>query len=193
MTKQMMALVAAGAVFLTFSAHAAEGAYIGADIGHARQGFSQQGKPSHDKDATAYKLNAGYNFNDYFGAEAGYVHFAKPDFGKEAAPANAASSRLYLAATATLPLNDAFSVFAKLGMAGGSQTVNVDTKLMPEYKNGTAKTTRYSRMIGVGASLKIAQNVALVAEYDNFGRVNRDMGNVKVRAAMYSVGVRYQF
>lgn len=193
MKKQMMALVAASAGFLAFSAHAAEGAYIGADIGHATQNFSQQDKPSQNKGATAYQLNAGYNFNNYIGAEAGYVHFAKPNFGKETAPANAASSRLYLAAVGTLPLNDTFSVFAKLGMARGRQTVNVDTELMPEYKDGTAKTTRYSRLIGVGASLKIADNVALVAQYDNFGRVNRDMGNVKVKADMYSVGVRYQF
>ncbi|WP_323117072.1 outer membrane beta-barrel protein, partial [Klebsiella quasivariicola] len=96
-----LALAAAGT-----TAQAADDWYTGVGAGWAyAHGLDDFGKDT-DKDATALSLFGGYNFNDYYAAELGYLYAGKAgvdgaDFKTQGAT---------LSGIARLPLGDIFSV-----------------------------------------------------------------------------------
>ncbi len=154
--------------------------YLGLNVGSTDQKLRVDGFGSRTDSNTGVKLYGGYGFNENFGLEAGFV-----DFGK--GRLNSASSKpqaLYLAATGTLPVNDQFSLFAKAGLAASR------TKLQaPGYSRSENRATP---VIGVGAAFNFSPNVAMVVEYEDFGKVAKKDG-FNIKANMASVGVRYKF
>ena len=156
----------------TFGAQAAEdqGFYVGAGAG---QSFVDEG--SYDDEDTAFSAFGGYQFNRYFGLEAGYVDFGElePDAAGQALEA----STVYLAAVGTLPFTEKFSGYAKAGF----QRWDLDTAL--PGATGTADDNGNDPTYGVGLQYRFNDAVALRGEYSRFELedVDADLAQVQVR------------
>lgn len=138
----------------------------------------------------AYKLVGGYSFNTNFGVEAGYVNLGKltEDLGS-GVTGTVKGRALYVAGTYTLPVNDQFSVFGKLGITRNSikasATDGVDTV--------SEKWNKTSPLIGLGASFAITPKLSVVGEYEKFGKTASEAGVGHMKADLLSVGLRYKF
>ncbi|AWA05733.1 porin OmpA [Aeromonas hydrophila] len=133
----------------TSTAQAANDWYTGIGAGWAYgHDLNDFGKDA-DKDATALSLFGGYNFNDNFGAELGYLYAGKGgvdgvDFKTQGAT---------LSGLARLPLGDIFSVFAE----GGAYFNHVNGNGSSD--NGTAP------LAGLGVTAKLSDLIDLQARY----------------------------
>ena len=133
----------------TSTAQAANDWYTGIGAGWAyAHNLDDFGKDT-DKDATALSLFGGYNFNDYYAAELGYLYAGKAgvdgaDFKTQGAT---------LSGIARLPLGDIFSVFAE----GGAYFNHVNGN--DNSDNGTAP------LAGLGLTAKVSDLVDLQARY----------------------------
>ncbi|NVD71129.1 outer membrane beta-barrel protein [Duganella sp. BJB1802] len=165
----------------------AEGYYVGGNIGRAEQ-KADVGSASFKESATAYKLVGGFNYNKNFGAEIGYADLREVTVSGNGASISSKPSAFYVAATGTLPLNEQFSLFGKLGIAAAHE------KLTATYGRFTDSGTdnRTTPYISVGAAFVLNKQVSFVAEYENFGKVAKD-GSANIKADMFSAGVRYSF
>ncbi|MDF2400418.1 MULTISPECIES: porin OmpAII [Aeromonas] len=148
--KMAPALIAlAIAAMGTSTAQAADDWYTGIGAGWAYgHDLNDFGKDA-DKDATALSLFGGYNFNDYYAAELGYLYAGKAgvdgvDFKTQGAT---------LSGLARLPLSDIFSVFAE----GGAYFNHVNGN--GNSDNGTAP------LAGVGLTAKLSDLIDVQARY----------------------------
>jgi OOP family OmpA-OmpF porin len=190
MKKHLLAVLATSAFAFPLAAQAA-GAYVGASVGSVEHKLTVDGDAA-TADKTGAKLLAGYGFTDHFGIELGYAHLgrlsASASDGINSASLSYKAQVLYLAGTATLPLGSQFSLFAKGGVtanhAKGSVTLNGNNK---NGRSGNA-----TGMFGVGAAYSVTPALAIVAEYENFGKV-LDKDEAHTKAQMVSVGLRYKF
>lgn len=180
----MIAMIAALAAPLAVQA---EGYYVGGNIGRAEQKADLIGA-TFKESTTAYKLVGGFNYNKNFGAEIGYADLREVSVSGNGATLTSKPSAFYVAATGTLPLNEQFSLFGKLGVATAHEKVTA--KYRSTYESGSEnRTTPY---ISVGAAFALNKQVSFVAEYENFGKVAKD-GSANIKADMFSAGVRYSF
>lgn len=154
-----------------FGASAQEpGFYAGAGVG---QSFVDEGV--YDDEDTAFTVFGGYQFNRYFGLEAGYADFGKiePDVAGPALEGDSA----YLTAVGTLPVTEKFSAYAKAGL----HRWNVDTSL--PGVTGNNDDSGSDPTYGVGAQYRFTDKVALRAEYSRFEveDVDADLAQLQVR------------
>lgn len=155
-----------------FGAQAAEdtGFYAGAGAG---QSFVDE--TGYDDEDTAFSAFGGYQFNRYFGLEAGYVDFGElePDAAGRALEA----SSVYFTAVGTLPFTEKFSGYAKAGF----QRWDVDTAI-PGLA-GTGDDNGNDPTYGVGLQYRFTDAVALRGEYSRFEfeDVDVDLAQVQVR------------
>ncbi|HJV00912.1 MAG TPA: outer membrane beta-barrel protein [Burkholderiaceae bacterium] len=166
----------------------ADNAYVGVNVGRAEQKMDVEGVGSEKDSSTGFKLYGGYDYSKNFGVEAGYVDFRKVEKSALGYGASSKPESIYLAATGTLPLNDQFSLFGKLGVAFNHTEVKA---WEPGFSDSTTKN-QTSPMIGIGASFALDKKISFVAEYENFGKVAKEGGD-SVKADMLSVGVRFKF
>ncbi|CAJ1806783.1 porin OmpAII [Aeromonas salmonicida] len=150
--KMAPALIAlAIAAMGTSTAQAADDWYTGIGAGWAYgHDLNDFGKDA-DKDATALSLFGGYNFNDYYAAELGYLYAGKAgvdgvDFKTQGAT---------LSGLARLPLNDIFSVFAEGGAYFNHVNGNSDTAPLA----GVGLTAKLSDLIDVQARYRYMWNL----------------------------------
>ncbi|MBX9798575.1 MAG: outer membrane beta-barrel protein [Burkholderiaceae bacterium] len=196
---RQLGVAALGAALMAPFLAQAEGAYVGFNAGRANQKLSvstDEGGGSVKDNSSAYKLYGGYEFNQYFGVQGGYVNLGKGkiDYASDDIKGTFGSKvrSLYIAATATLPVNDQFALFAKLGVSRNRVKV-ADTYTdagVAGYESGSE--TRTARLIGIGAAYNFSKNLAAVVEYEDFGKVAKDDG-VSLKANLFSVGLRYKF
>ena len=179
-----LALIAA-ALGAPFAAQA-ENTYVGASVGAVQLRIDSENHKSHGNDA-GFKVFGGYQFNQTFGAEAGLA--ALGDHGVSVNGVDGGHikpSALYLAATASKSLTSELSLFGKAGVSRNRSRFELPGGTQTLKHNNTAL------LLGVGANYQFTPALALVAEYENFGKV-QDSGNTKVKADMLSVGLRYKF
>jgi OmpA-OmpF porin, OOP family len=154
-----------------FGAHAQDkGFYAGAGVG---QSFVDEGV--FDDEDTAFSVFGGYQFNPYFGLEAGYA-----DFGKiEATGVGAAleADTAYLTAVGSLPITDNFSAYAKAGF----HSWNLDSELPGLVSNSDESGT--DPTYGLGVQYRFTDHVALRGEYSRFEveDADADLAQVQVR------------
>ena len=183
MKKHLLVALVGTALILPIAAQA-EGAYIGASVGRAESELKSGGMSSKDSD-TGFKLNAGVDFTKNFGVEIGYVDLGKPSISGGGLTATAEPRSYYLAGTATYPIDEQFAVFAKAGVTRNRTKVN-----MTGF--GSDKFTHTDAILGVGASYNVAKNIAVVIEYENFGKTVDEQG-ANLKSDLISVGLRYKF
>jgi OmpA-OmpF porin, OOP family len=177
-TKLIIALIAASA-----ASFAQAQSYIGANVGRSELKANLEGAPGSFKDTdTGVKLYGGYQFNPTFGVEAGYNNLGKGSIFNDTITAKPES--LYLAGTATFPINQEFAVFGKLGAARTRTKINGGGSSFNEFHN--------TAVAGIGASYAFTKEVSGVIEYENFGKIVKDGGDT-LKGNLISVGVRYKF
>ncbi|WP_158610216.1 outer membrane beta-barrel protein [Herminiimonas sp. KBW02] len=177
----------------------AEGAYVGFNAGRANQKLnvsSDDGRDVLKENSTGYKLYGGYEFNRYFGVQGGYIDLGKGNvtYVDDDVQGNLRSKvrSFYIAATASLPINDQFAVFAKLGVSRNRVKV-VDTYTDAGVAGHISESeTRTTPLIGIGAAYNFSRDLAAVVEYEDFGKVAKDDG-INLKANLFSVGLRYKF
>lgn len=162
--------------------------YVGVGVASSDHDFKigAAGTTNSDGYKGSGKIFGGFDVNPMFGVEAGYTDIRKANhsytIGTTSGTATTEGSRSYLAAKATMPVNDAFSVYGKLG-AGYSKTKFRATTLASA---DDSKTEVYA---GLGGQYKLSDRAALVLEYERYGK-SKDVG---VKADAITVGARYSF
>lgn len=152
------------------------GTYVGGGLGYSRlntfdhdivtgQGsslFSQ----SRDRGGLGERVFAGYNFNEYFGIEGGYAHYAKSSYDASSKSLGmSASSDFYLqdinlVAKGYLPVYEGVNLYALGGAAYVFSKTDYSTSgaTVPGYPaSGSFKTNRLRPTYGVGATYDIPQ------------------------------------
>lgn len=155
-----------------FGAQAAEnpGFYVGAGAG---QSFVDES--NYDDEDTAFSVFGGYQFNRYFGLEAGYADFGKlePSDNGRALEANSA----YLTAVGTVPFTDKFSGYAKAGF----HRWDLDTAIpgLTSTRDDSGSDPTY----GLGLQYRFNDTVALRTEYSRFEveDIDLDLAQLQVR------------
>lgn len=187
MKQQFIAALIGAAIAFPVAAQA-EGFYAGANAGRSEQKLDLPGLTIKDNN-TGFKLNGGYQFTANIGVEVAYVDFGNGKAGPSATSLESDPQTFFVAATGTLPLNNEFSVFGKVGVARNH--VKVTERYLSKY-DGSYSFNRTSAVVGIGAAYHFNKNISFVAEYENFGKiVDENYGSLK--ADLLSVGVRYSF
>lgn len=190
MNKILIALIATAS---TLSIAHAEGAYVGAGVIGSRHTFDVPGANSTDSNSgnkLSGKIFGGYNLDKTWSLEGGYADFGNSSYSyTNPSGANghldASSHSFYGAAKGTVPLNEQFGLFGKLGVARNHASVS-GTGAAASLTQTNDKTDLYA---AVGGEYNLNKNVALTLEYERFGK-NNDLGN---KASAISAGARYNF
>lgn len=188
MKKLIIAMIAAASTMGIAQAQTPTG-YIGAGIATADHKFNIPGNTMMDSDGwkASGKLFGGVDFDQMWGMEAGYTRFGKATtnyaLSGTTGSATTKGNSFYVAGKATLPLNEQFSMFGKLGASRNSYELNATTAA---FNIDDSKTELYA---GLGAQYKLNKEVALSLEWERYGK-NRDnqakLGNVVTVAARYN-------
>jgi OOP family OmpA-OmpF porin len=170
------------------AAQADAGWYVGAAYGTTSFDVDMTGLPSTitvDDGDSGLKIYGGFQFNKHLGAEVGYVDFGKVAFGGTAlglpVTGDTSLSAFTLAGVGTLPLNESFALFGKLGLwiwdASGTASV--------AGLSASADDSGTDLFLGAGGRYNFNKNWGLTLEvelYDSDDSVT-----------MTSLGVRYKF
>lgn len=142
---------------------AAGGGYLGAGVGQAKvdacDDLEALGATHCDDSDTGWKVYGGYEFNRNFALEAGWN-----DFGEVTADAGFTSLRLEgtgfnIDGKASIPLTDAFSIFAKLGVIFWKADLSVSGF-------GNADDDGNDFRFGLGAQADLSPQFALRMEWE---------------------------
>jgi OOP family OmpA-OmpF porin len=191
MKKLIVALIAGTAAMGAAQAQTTQTqphAYVGVGIATADHENSSVGgltNFSSDGYKASGKIFGGYEFDQNWGAEAGYTDFRNSNFNYSNNGTNASGrtkgSSYYIAGKYNMPVNDQFAVYGKLGLQ------HSERKLESAVLN--AKNTDTGAYGAVGVQYNLNQQVALTAEYERYGK-SKDFG---AKADVWTVGARYSF
>ena len=164
--------------------------------------FANQGVTSSssvDKHDTAYSLGVGYQFNQNFALEGGYVDLGKFNVGSTiSAPAADTAHGTYkvdgwnLSGVGIIPLQNGFSVYGKAGLIFADVKLNVasDTGTVP-VTGGSKSST--SGTYGLGTSYDFGNNLIGKLEWNRYQGLGESSSSGKVDLNAYTVGVSYRF
>jgi OOP family OmpA-OmpF porin len=190
MKKLIVALIASVAAMSAAQAQqAAPRAYVGGALATADHDYKISGASNVNTSGykTSGKLFGGYEFNQNWGVEAGYTDFRKSRVNYTANGVNNSGetkgNSIYLAAKATMPINEQVSVYGKLGAARNKNELEM---LNASLNRDERKTEAYGAL---GAQYNVNQNVAVIAEYERYGK-SKDFG---AKADVWTVGAKYSF
>lgn len=167
----------------TTSGTAAYRPYVGIGVASA------DNKTTDSRHADA-KIFGGVDFSNNVGVEAGYVNFSNQDrqYSQESTgiPGGVKASTkgygAYVAAKYTVPISERFSAYGKLGLAHSQRKWKNDVG----YASTDSDNGVYA---GLGAQYKLNENIAVVGEYENYGK-GKDVG---ARAGVWSAGLKFGF
>ena len=146
---------------------------------------------------TGYKLQLGYQFNQYFAVEGGYVNLGEAKYSANFTGGNAKATAKVdgwnIDAVGILPVNDKFSLFGKLGTFAAHTKVDVSANGPGGSATGSATANNWSTHYGIGASYALTKSVGLRVEYEKFDKVGKDNSTGKADVDLWSVGVAYKF
>lgn len=142
---------------------------------------------SHHADA---KIFGGVDFPNDLGIEAGYVNFSKQDRHYSEAESGfhngigvgSKGYGSYIAGKYTVPINERFSAYGKLGVSHNERKFYVDS--FYAYKQ-----TDNGVYAALGAQYNLNDNLSLVGEYEQYGKGKQ----IGARAGVWSAGLKYGF
>lgn len=175
MTKEKLMKKTVAALFLStvaLSAAAADqGFYVGANVGQS----STDTLSLSTKTGTAFSVLGGYQFMKYVAAEIQYNDFGSPTItGGSSMKINGYSA----VAVGILPLNEQWSLMAKLGYAS--------TKLGTPIDKSKSDVT-----YGIGGQFNIDKNWGVRANYDQYKAENT--ASQKATTSVLTIGGIYRF
>jgi OOP family OmpA-OmpF porin len=139
---------------------------------------------THDQKDTTYKVFGGYQFNPYFGMEAGYFNLGEFGFKSSATTPSGAGTLdgrikldgINLDMVGTMPVNDQLSLIGRVGVhnARARDTFTTTGAVVVSNPNPSIKETNYKA--GVGFSYKFSQSMTLRGELERY-RINDAVGN----------------
>jgi OOP family OmpA-OmpF porin len=181
------------AAFLAVSAPAVAqsdaGWYIGGAYGMSSFSVDTAGIPSSvtvDDSDTGFKIFGGFQFNKHLGAEIGYVDFGKVGFSGSAlgipVTGDTGVTAYTIAGVGTLPLNESFALFGKVGMFSWTAKGNASAGGVSISADDSGSDVFY----GIGARYNMNKNWGLTLELEQY-----DSSDDSVM--LTSLGVRYKF
>ena len=210
MSRKIIVIAAlAAALASPLAANAADqgGWYVGLDAGQAHYaGLSGQvatppGGSSHFSDNNfGYRVTGGYQFNEYWGLEVSWVDLGTAEMDITATTPTPGTLNekvkthgFLVAGTGTLPFNDQWSAFLRLGMIDGHVEVDAAGTGSLVADSGSQSSTDWKTTYGVGLNWNFYSNwTARIGwdQYRNLGNQNKTgEGNVNLA----SIGVVYKF
>lgn len=163
-------------------ASAESGFYMGASVGTADLNEDFDGLTI-DTDATAFRVTAGWRFNDHFAIEGGYHDFG--DFEQtidiDGSPSSVSLSAdgFTLGIAGALPLSEKFALTGRLGMFfwDGAAEINNVSQASPEDSN---------LYYGAGASYAVTERFSLNGDWSRY-----DLEDAQ--SDVLSIGFQYRF
>ena len=140
-----------------------------------------------DEVTTSFRLFGGYQFNDYFGLEGGYVDFGNVGLdiasGIGAIAASASADGFTFAGIANVPIGERFSLHARLGSISWKAKTRfriTGTSISNELDGGT------DAFFGLGAGVSLGEHWDLSADYERYHLED-------ITPGIFSLGLRYRF
>jgi len=173
----MKKILTIGAAILSFAAFtsianaATPGTYLGLGLGASRLETNDKlsftngtTSSSSKKGGLGERLFAGYNFNEYFGVEAGLAHYAKSSYDASTIGANKSVdynlNAFDVVGKAYLPLGEGFNVYALGGAAlvkSKTQVKANNAVVFGQTGNHDYNNSKIRPVYGIGVSYDIAQ------------------------------------
>ncbi len=172
------------------------GIYIGASAGSSSfendiaTGLITSGTV--DTNSSGFKLYAGYQLSDYFGAELAYVDLGNAGysgsyFGVPVTGGKVEVWGLNMSLVGTLPLNSTFALFGKVGLFAWEAKSKDTTGGVPFSDVVSGGDFSW----GAGLSVRFTKSLSARVEWERFGLTGYDfdLGN----ASLLSFGMAYKF
>jgi OOP family OmpA-OmpF porin len=150
-----------------------------------------------DRNDVGYKVQVGYQFNDYFAIESGYV-----DLGKEEYTAHISGGHVdveskakgyNLDAVGIYPIGNGISLFGKFGFINAEVKVDVSASGPGGSASGSESVTKVKQVYGVGVAYEFYQNIAVRAEAERYANLGDGSKTGETDVDLFSVGVSYRF
>jgi len=165
--KKALIIAAAFAVLRAMTPLAAladDGFYVGGSVGSASLSDDFDGF-NVDSDSTAFRLVAGWQFNDYLSVEGGYQNFGAFDqrftVNGQTVDVSLDADGFTLGGTGSLPLSDRFALYGRVGAFfwDGDAEINNVSQARPEDKN---------LYLGAGVSFALVGRLKLIVDWTRF-------------------------
>jgi hypothetical protein len=185
--KKIIFAVLAGTTAMAAFAQTPSG-YVGLGVASSDHDLKIGGVTNADPDGWQAngKIFGGMHINDTWALEAGYTNVREADhsfnIGNTRYNGTTEGRRSYLAGKATLPMNDKFSVFGKLGYGYSKVKYNSNAGV-------SGQDSDYGVYAGVGGAYALNEKTALTLEYERYGK-SKDIG---AKADAITAGVAYKF
>ena len=156
--------------------------YVGGAIGSAELDDSFNGF-NFDSSAIAFRISAGWRFNDYFAAELGYLDFGdfEEDFDVlgDLVPASVSANGFTFGVSGALPVSDNFALTGRAGMFfwNGTATLNGVTEASPDDTNP---------YFAAGARYRFTERFSVVGDFTYY-----DLEQTE--SSVISVGIEVDF
>ena len=181
-TLTLAGLVAASGAQAQAHAPSQEKFYAGAGISTSGElTLRRNGVTEKSDHKNALRVFGGYQLDEHFSVEAGYLNFGH---FKYASGPSVKLQAAYLAGKASMPIGEQFSVYGKLGVAYHGQKFS-------DINDTDASYHKSRPMFGVGTAWHMTEKVALSLELNNYGTVKTDPGKIKMRAL--EAGLNFKF
>ncbi|WP_296947766.1 porin family protein [uncultured Massilia sp.] len=175
MNKLIFALLAGIGAIGAAQAQTTPQAYIGI-------GAATADNQTKDEYRVGAKVYGGYQLDQNWAVEAGYTDFDSQDFNRGATRGSVKGSGSYIAGKYTVPFNERFSGYGKLGVAYSERKYNDNLGV----RINDTDTGVYGAL---GVQYKLNQNLSLIGEYERYGK-DKAYG---AKADVYTVGLQYGF
>lgn len=168
--------------------------YAGAGVGQAQSKIDDERISSaligagasstsitHDQHDAAYKVFGGYQFNPYFGMEAGYFNLGEFGFKSTTTPPGTLDGRIKLDGVnidlvGALPVNDQLSFIGRVGMHNARARDTFTATGSVVVTNPNREITEKNYKAGFGFAYKFSQSMTLRGELERY-RINDAVGN----------------
>jgi OOP family OmpA-OmpF porin len=150
-----------------------------------------------DKNDTAYKVQIGYQFNQNFALEGGYVDLGKANYSANYTGGNlnaiVKASGLNIVAVGILPLNESFSIFGKVGVIHAKVEVSATGTGPGGSASASDSSTDWKPNFGIGGTYNISKQLGIRAEYERFQKLGNSDTTGEANVDLLSAGVMYKF
>lgn len=176
-----LATCALGALPCAYAADKDNPFYAGAAVGTAAQLTHVRNGVRTDSDRpNPFRVYGGYDLNKNFAIEAGYTYFGGFDYPNGL---KTEIGSLHVAMKAGMALGESFTLYGKAGAS--RMSVEQDGPF------GSGKVHDVRPLIGVGASYRLTDSLALTLDVTDYGRVKKPGLSLKPRTI--ELGLRYQW
>lgn len=183
MNKLLCTTITLAAALAAAPAHAADEFYAGfglSNAGHLHLN-TPAGRLTNTNKPRPFSLYGGYKLSEHIAVEAGYSDFGSFKFGSGA---ELDLSALYVAGKGSVNLSDAFTLFAKAGVA----RIAIDKSGPGYYGDDLAKVRP---LLGVGAGYRLSERATVELELVRYSSIKNATTNLKVN--QLRLGANYRF